>query len=209
VTAAFGTNANGQVAAMDVHGRAREGRVRRRLEHVRAVVGARLAETELPEVFQDVDSNLAAKMAGETTGGVLILGAEGLVGVSAGDSEAWVVSQKGIDDLTAGQRKRRLGSGRVQPVPFRRRSLDGVLVVGTDGLFKYATAGMISAAAVDDQVAAVADKLVSLVRLPSGSFEDDVGVVVVRDAHHPCPLKWWGRWWGEPESGRLACPEQG
>lgn len=61
--------------------------------------------------------------------------------MSAGDSEAWVFTETGIDDLTAGQDKKRLGDGHA---------------------VKEATEG-----------------LTTLVRLPSGAYQDDVGVVVV------------------------------
>ncbi len=85
------------------------------------------------------DAELAAKRVGETTAVVVVVSACSLVGVSVGDSEAWVVTASGIDDLTANQSRRRLGTGRAEPTHFVRPALDGVLVVGTDGLFKYAT----------------------------------------------------------------------
>jgi serine/threonine protein phosphatase PrpC len=53
-----------------------------------AVVDERLvslAEAQLIGVFKEADSKLAARMVGETTGVALILGEEGLVGVSAGE----------------------------------------------------------------------------------------------------------------------------
>ena len=143
---------------------------------------ARLAETELAQVVHEVDSKLFARMGGETTAVMVVVGADGLVGVSAGDSEAWILSGTDTDDLTADQRKARLGSGRARPVVFRRSHLDGVLVVGTDGLFKYATAARISGAVAGEDIGAIAERLVSLVRLPSGGLQDDVGVVVVAGA---------------------------
>jgi hypothetical protein len=50
-------------------------------------------------------------MAGETTGVVVVVSPAGLIGVSVGDSAAWLITGTGIDDLTAGQRRARLGSG--------------------------------------------------------------------------------------------------
>jgi serine/threonine protein phosphatase PrpC len=105
-----------------------------------------------------------------------------------GDSAAWVVGGAGIDDLTLGQRKARLGSGRAAPVSFRRDGLDGVLVVGTDGLFKYATPSRIRDAVRDRPPEEAAARLVELVRLPSGAFQDDVAVVVVARRY---PLPAW------------------
>ena len=129
-------------------------------------------------LFKQIDVTLAAKMAGETTGVVLIIGPKGLTGVSAGDSEAWIVTANSIDNLTADQKRGRLGSGRAIPVPFHRDCLDGVLVVGTDGLFKYTSAERIADAVRWDDVASAAERLVALVRLRSGALHDDVGIVV-------------------------------
>lgn len=136
-------------------------------------------------LFKEVDATLAAKMAGETTGVVVIIGSKGLMGVSAGDSEAWVVTATSIDDLTMGQKKARLGSGRAVPVSFNRPGLDGVLVVGTDGLFKYGSAERIAAAVRGGDVERAAERLAALVRLPSGGLQDDLGIVVIRSRCTP------------------------
>ena len=131
------------------------------------------------DVLEEVDSALAKKMAGETTVVVVVIGPTGLFGVSAGDSEAWIVAARSIDDLTAHQKRARLGSGRAAPVTFHRPALDGVLVVGTDGLFKYAHSDTIAKALRGGDVEGAADRLAALVRLPSCGFHDDVGIVVV------------------------------
>jgi hypothetical protein len=130
-------------------------------------------------VFTEVDAALTAKTAGETTGVVVVLGLVGLVGVSAGDSEAWIVTANAIDDLTARQMRARLGSGQAAPVGFRRAALGGVLVVGTDGLFKYALPERIAEAVRGGDVEGAGDRLGAVVRLASGGLQDDVGVVVV------------------------------
>lgn len=118
-------------------------------------------------------------MCGETTGVVVVVTPRGLLGVSAGDSEAWVITASGIDDLTTAQNKKRVGSGGAPPASFFRPTLDGALVVATDGLFKYAPPETVAAAARGCSPAEVAERLVELVRLPSGRYQDDVGVVVV------------------------------
>ena len=82
-------------------------------------------------LLKEADGTLAAKMAGETTAVVVVVGPMGVTGVSVGDSEAWIIT-KSIDDLTRSQERARLGSGRAVPVSFQRRSLDGVLLVATD-----------------------------------------------------------------------------
>jgi serine/threonine protein phosphatase PrpC len=119
--------------------------------------------------------------AGETTAVVVAVSDHGLVGASAGDSAAWVVHPDRVDDLTAGQhRKRRLGSGTACPVTFARDRLAGTLVVATDGLMSYAPSTRIAAAVRQVDLGRAARELIQLVRLPSGELQDDVGVVLVR-----------------------------
>lgn len=129
------------------------------------------------------DAELAKRMTGETTAVVVVLMPDRLIGVSVGDSEAWVVRATDIDDLTGGQNKARLGSGRAAPITFVRGTLDGVLIVGTDGLFKYASRERLAAIARGRRpVADAAAELENLVRLPSGRFQDDVAIVVLRSS---------------------------
>lgn len=130
-------------------------------------------------LLREADGTLAARIAGETTAVIVVLGPDGLTGVSVGDSEAWIVTAKSIDDLTRSQERPRLGSGRAAPVAFQRRRMDGVLLVATDGLFKYASPARIAATVREGDVQQAADRLAALVRLPSGSFQDDVGIVAV------------------------------
>lgn len=117
---------------------------------------------------------------GETTAVVVAWTPRGLAGASVGDSEAWLVGDDGFDDLTAGQSRKRLGSGRAQPVGFTRSAAQGTLVVGTDGLFRYAPSAVIAQLAREGSVQEAVDRLVAMVRLPSGRLQDDVAVVVVR-----------------------------
>ena len=133
-------------------------------------------------IFRETDAELAAAMSGETTAVVVVIHAAGLLGVSVGDSEAWVVTDRGVDDLTAGQSRRRLGSGRAAPVAFDRTSVDGVLVVATDGLFQYAPRDTIAGAVRGPLPEEACRHLVASVKLRSGGLQDDVGVVVVARA---------------------------
>jgi serine/threonine protein phosphatase PrpC len=130
-------------------------------------------------LLREADATLAARSIGETTVVVVAVGSAGITGVSAGDSEAWIVSAESIDDLTCDQKRPRLGSGRAMPVGFRRADVDGLLLVATDGLFKYASPERISAAVRESGASEAAERLTALVRLPSGSYQDDVGIVVV------------------------------
>jgi len=134
------------------------------------------------ELFETTDSSLEANGAGETTGVVVVLGPGGLVGVSAGDSEAWVVTRTAADNLTVGrQTKQRLGTNRVIPSTFERPALRGVLVVASGGLFKFAASAVIAHVVRSHAFGAAADQLVDLVRLRSGQVADDVAVVLVRE----------------------------
>jgi serine/threonine protein phosphatase PrpC len=133
------------------------------------------------DLFEATDSALAANEAGETTGVVVVAGPRGLVGVSAGDCEAWVVTPTAVDDLTVGrQTKQRLGSNRVTLATFERAALGGVLVVASDGLFKFAATEVIARIVRASAIGVAAEHLVDLVRLRSGNVADDVAIVLVR-----------------------------
>jgi serine/threonine protein phosphatase PrpC len=130
-------------------------------------------------LLKDADAMLAARGAGETTGVVVVVGPKGLAGVSVGDSEALIVGARSMDDLTRGQERPRLGSGRAVPVAFHRGRLDGALLVATDGLFKFASQARIAATVREGEIARAVERLAALVQLPAGGFQDDVGLVVV------------------------------
>jgi serine/threonine protein phosphatase PrpC len=129
------------------------------------------------ELLAVIDERFAAARAGETTAVVIAVGPGGVAGAAAGDSEAWIVHRDEVDDLTAGQKSKRIGSGRAAPLAFRRPELRGVLVMGSDGVFAYARADRIVGATRGRAPPEIAAGLVDLVRLPSGEFADDVGVV--------------------------------
>ena len=133
------------------------------------------------DLFRATDVGLVANGAGETTGVVIVVGPWGILGMSIGDSEAWVVTPQGVDNLTVGQYTRqRLGTRRAAVVIFERSALSGVLVVATDGLFKYAATDVIAGIVRDGSLAEVPERLVELVRLRSGKVADDVAVVLVQ-----------------------------
>jgi serine/threonine protein phosphatase PrpC len=132
------------------------------------------------DLFRVTDAALAKNRVGETTGVVVVVGVRHLIGVSTGDSEAWVVTATEAHDLTRGQHtKQRLGSGRVEPLVFKHAALSGALVVATDGLFKYAATDVIARMVRASAIQIAAEQLVELVRLPSGKLQDDVALVLV------------------------------
>ncbi len=132
-------------------------------------------------LMRTTDAEVFARGAGQTTAVVVVVGPQGILGVSAGDSEAWVVTASRIDDLTVGQYTRRgVGTGQVAPFVFERTALSGVLLVATDGLMKYASPDVIAKVVRDGAMGLAADQLVELVRLPSRTVTEDVAVVLVR-----------------------------
>lgn len=152
-----------------------------------AAVRARVAEHPFDpydmrgwsDVLSHVDHDLAARAAaGETTAIVVAVGVHGVVGVSAGDSEAWMVRAR-VDRLTEKQDRTRIGTGRSCPMPFHRRAMVGVLVVATDGLFGHARRESIVACCASEDPLEIAHGLVGLPKLRSGTYPDDVAAVVV------------------------------
>jgi PPM family protein phosphatase len=141
------------------------------------------------DVLKHADEQLARNCgAGETTAIVVTVGPHGIAGVSAGDSEVWVVEDdRRADRLTEKQNRTRLGTGRSQPTTFHRRTMEGVLVAATDGLFRHASAqSIVTCCASADSAAAIADGLATLPTLRSGAYPDDVAVAVVRAASDGC-----------------------
>jgi serine/threonine protein phosphatase PrpC len=134
----------------------------------------------LVEMDRAIDRDQAA---GETTAVIAIVREKEkeIVGASAGDSEAWVMSTAGYERLTHGQvRKPLLGSGVAVPVSFQHIFSEGTLLAATDGLFKYTGAERICAAVAGEDLNQAALSLANLVRLRSGALPDDVGIVLAR-----------------------------
>ena len=138
-------------------------------------------------LLQSIDHRLAGENAGQTTAVVVLFSHGRIWGASVGDSRAIVVRSEGCEELTFAQfRKPLLGSGGARPVAFDARAVDGnVLVCGTDGLFNFAALDAICERARAAGLSALPSVLLDLVRLPSGTYPDDVGVSVARISMHP------------------------
>ncbi|HEX4448924.1 MAG TPA: hypothetical protein VH044_19420 [Polyangiaceae bacterium] len=138
------------------------------------------------DLFKTADAGLAANRSGETTGVVLVLGPRRLVGISTGNSEAWVVTPKGIDNLTVSQRTRdRLGSSTAFSTTFDRPAPTDPIVIASDGLFKFAAMDVIAGRVLGDaslHIDAAAERLVELVRFKPGKVAEDIAVVLIRPA---------------------------
>jgi PPM family protein phosphatase len=120
--------------------------------------------------------------AGETTLVILCITPRRLVGVSVGDSEAWLVTSGGHYDLTGGQnRKPYLGEGMADPVPFALPNPGyGTVLVATDGLFKYAPPERIGDAVLQGSLEEAVVRVADEARLPSGRFSDDIMILLCR-----------------------------
>jgi serine/threonine protein phosphatase PrpC len=145
-------------------------------------VCARAGETrDLAVLLAELDRDAVLLGHGQSTAVALVVGPGGIGGASVGDSGAWLVGDNEIVDLTEHQvRKPLVGAGCI-PVAFDAGALDGgTLVVGTDGLFRYAKRDDIARLAREPDLAAAARALVDRVRLPTGGLQDDVAVVLCR-----------------------------
>ncbi|MBI4032179.1 SpoIIE family protein phosphatase [Candidatus Berkelbacteria bacterium] len=133
--------------------------------------------------LREIDLAIAASRAGGLSTAVVLEIREGTVtGASVGDSGAWIVSAAEVVDLTKDQvRKPLLGSGAAIPVSFGPVHLNGRLLVGTDGLFKYAARSDIVANAMEGTLEGAASALIDGVRLRNGSLQDDVAVVLCEE----------------------------
>jgi serine/threonine protein phosphatase PrpC len=128
-------------------------------------------------VLETIDRALAE--TGQTTAILLVVSNGRIFGASVGDSVAWLVDSVGTLDLTENQNpKPLLGSGRAVAVPFGPFEFRGRVLVGSDGLFKYARLDLIRNIAATSPVARVPDELVAAVRLPSGGLQDDIAIIV-------------------------------
>lgn len=100
-------------------------------------------------------------------------------GASVGDCEAWVFGAGAPVSLTDNQiRKPLIGGGDAMPVDFGAHLSKRTIVIGSDGLWKYANRQRIAEAAARRPLETAASALVNCVRLRSGALQDDVAIVV-------------------------------
>ena len=115
---------------------------------------------------------------GETTAIVGTIKGDVVVGASCGDSEAWIYSEKFDYELTGLQyNKPLIGSRKATPIGFGPLECSN-LVIGSDGLFKYADRNQIkehvmSKVAKSEDIAALAKK-------ETGELQDDISVILLQ-----------------------------
>jgi len=133
------------------------------------------------EVLRKMDAAIAKdSIAGETTCALVIVAPQEVFGASVGDSGVWLIPQDGVHmDLTHGQqRKPFIGSGSAWPISFRCPRQAGSVLLATDGLLKYTSAERIIATCREHAPDVAAQRLIELVRYPSGSLPDDVTLIL-------------------------------
>ena len=118
---------------------------------------------------------------GETTAVVVDIRPYGIAGASVGDSQAWIIIDGNVENLTQHQNcKPLLGSHQATPVPFTHGPLQGTLLVGTDGFFNYAKKQAITQMVAQNEFCSLPRVGINLVRLPSGELWDDTAIVAAR-----------------------------
>ena len=148
------------------------------VREVKAAFKATTTESGWVAVLSEIDCRIGV---GESTAVIVDVSPSGLCGASVGDSQAWLIRDRELDDLTSGQvRKPLLGSGEAKPVGFRRESFAGLLLVATDGFCNYVKRPELVRRIADFELCEVPRKLVEMVRLKSGELWDDVGIVACR-----------------------------
>jgi hypothetical protein len=148
-----------------------------------AVLAAPSDGTPWDVALREVDQMLVRSNGGGLSTGVVVE-VVGLIlrGASVGDSGAWLIDSSQIVDLTADQqRKPLLGSGNAQPTSFGPAPFRGRLLVTSDGLLKYARYSEILRCARLGPLEDSARALLDAVRLRSGTFQDDVAIVLAED----------------------------
>jgi serine/threonine protein phosphatase PrpC len=151
--------------------------------HVKQTLhSASLSPKGICELLESIDQQMvAAGNVGETTCVIAVLSENGIIGASVGDSGALCISTSGVDNLSGSQsRKPFLGRGCATPFAFARDSLNGTLLVASDGLLKYTSAERIAAVVLADDVDTSAQNLVGLVRYSSGALPDDISILLAR-----------------------------
>lgn len=129
-------------------------------------------------IFAD-EQVFKSPLSGEATIVIVVVQGDFVFGASIGDSEAWVIESSNSYELTEGQiRKPLLGSGSSVPKSFGSFKVAGKLILGTDGLFKYAKIADIAFIVRAYSPKECIPRLLDLVQFPSGRYPDDVAIIV-------------------------------
>ncbi len=143
--------------------------------------GASSLTTDWCALLDDLDHDGTRLGHGQSTAVFLSLSASGVSGASVGDSGAWVLVGTEVVELAAGQHRKPLVGDGCLPFQVTAPPLGGgTLLVASDGLLRYAKQSDIVRIANGPDLRAAARDLVDHVRLPNGSLQDDVAIVLCR-----------------------------
>lgn len=150
-------------------------------------ISAVVKETTTSEAWTNILCQTDLRIGnGQSTAVVVDVRPGGICGASVGDSQAWLIRDSELDNLTANQRRKPLlGSGDAVPVGFSEGPLAGILVVASDGLCNYVKRAAVVQLVSQGEFVCLPRQLLALVQLPSGEFWDDVGIVVCRKRPKP------------------------
>ena len=131
------------------------------------------------EALLSVDVELS--MHGCMSTGAIVEVRKGFIrGASCGDSAVWLIGEEGVWELTEHQfRKPLLGAGG-SPVSFEGVHFQGTLLLASDGLLNYVPRMAILSASLSGTAQVAANTLAELARLSSGTYQDDVAVIIAR-----------------------------
>lgn len=108
-----------------------------------------------------------------------------ILGASVGDSEAYLVLEDQVHELTENQIRRPfIGTEEAIVIPFGVRgnpNATGTLIIASDGLFKYSSfEKILSSARTYTSLDKLPVSLIDLARLQNGQLQDDAAVIVIR-----------------------------
>ena len=155
----------------------------RAAEHIVACVAATEIRTieDCADLLIALDKKLEG--IGQSTAVIAVTDGNVVWGASAGDSEALLIRPDEVIHLTEHQHKKPLlGSGAAVPVAFGPYFYQGFMVLGSDGLFKYAPIATIEHSIRSTPLSMAGRRLVDLVRLRNKELQDDVSVIVVENS---------------------------
>lgn len=116
---------------------------------------------------------------GESTAVILMVWNGLIHGASVGDSGALLIQHNTVLELTEHQfRKPLIGTGQATPVAFGPTLFGGIILVASDGLFKYASMEKIISTIATNTSDTTPNRLINLVRLGSNALSDDTTVAI-------------------------------
>lgn len=141
-------------------------------------------DESLTGALRRIDARLAVT-GGQSTAVIAVISAGMLSGTSCGDSEAWLVTDREVIDLTSNQQRKPLLGGGGTPVSFAPIPFQGTLLLASDGFTKYASRSAMLSIVGGASLPECARQLAELPRLQNGEYQDDVAILLARAEASP------------------------